>query len=374
MKKTLLTLHLYIGLAAAFFLVCVSLSGAVIAFEPELNRAFHPQLTNVVPSGLALNWDQVRAHVEAQAPGWKVIRFYFPEEPGQSTYVRLRNAATHKIRHVYVNQYTGAILGSTEDGSNWIIKVHDLHVNFLSGTVGNSIVVASTCALAVLSLSGIILWWPCKTFRFRLTDAPVRLNRDLHMSLGFWTFVVMLGFSVTGLALHYQTGKLTDLMNTPKNAVSIPGHGTAIEDMLQAAREALPGAAIPRLLLPEKKGDPVFLYMRFPEDKTPAGRSFATIDPRTGAVLSVGSSRTAPLFQTALVQWTRELHTGTILGVAGKILVVLFALVLVVLTVTGPLMWWNKSRAAANGRRILRARTIDRRALAHSADLVGKSR
>lgn len=374
MRKILLTLHLYIGLAAAFFLLCVSLSGAVIAFEPELNRTFHSDLTNVAPSGPALSWDQVRARVDAQSPGWKLIRFYFPEQPDQSTYVRLRNVATHKIRHVYVSQYTGAILGSTEDGSNWIIKVHDLHVNFLSGKVGNTIVVTSTCALAVLSLSGIILWWPRRIFRFRISDTPMRVNRDLHMSLGFWTFVVMLGFSLTGLALHYQTGKLTDLMNTPRNAVSLPGHGTSIEGMLQAAREALPGAAIPRLLLPEKKGDPVFLYMRFPEDRTPAGRSFATLDPKTGAVLSVGSSRTAPLFQTALVQWTRELHTGTLLGLAGKILVALFALALAVLTITGPLMWWNKSRAAAKGRRVLRERASQRMPVAQEMDLIGKIR
>ena len=70
----------------------------------------------------------------------------------------------------------------------------------------------------------------------------------------------------------------------------MPGHGTSIEGMLATAREALPGTEIPRLLLPEKKGDPVFIYQRFPEDKTPAGRTFTTLDPDTGAVLSVGSS------------------------------------------------------------------------------------
>lgn len=353
MKKLLFLFHFYSGLAAGFFLLCISLSGAVIAFEPELNRLFHPGLTNAPPSGAALNWDQVRTRVEVQIPGWKLVRFYFPDRPDQSAYVRLRNVVTHRIHHVYVNQYTGEVLGSTEDGNNWILKVHDLHVNFLSGKIGNTIVVASTCILMVLSLSGIVLWWPRRIYRFRLTDTPVRLNRDLHMSIGFWTFVMMFSFAITGLGLHYQTGKLANLMNQPRNAVFMPGHGTSIEGMLQSAREALPGAAIPRLLLPEKHGDPVFLYMRFPEDKTPAGRSFVTLDPRTGVVLSVGSSRTAALLQTALVQWTRELHTGTIVGLPSRILVVILALALAALSVTGPLMWWNKWRAAAKGRRAL---------------------
>jgi uncharacterized iron-regulated membrane protein len=354
MKKILLTIHLYAGLVAAFFLICISVSGAIIAFEPELNHVFHPQLTDVVPIGQPLNWDDFRARVEQQSPGWKLIRFYFSDQPDRSTYVRLRNNATHKIHHAYVNQYTGQVLGSTEDGSNWILKVHDLHVNFLSGKVGNQIVTWSTVCLLILSLSGIILWWPRKIFRFRRGTALPRFNRDLHLSVGFWSSLAMFSFAVTGLGLHYQTGKLLDLLNTPKAIKTMPGHGTSIEGMMATAREALPGAEIPRLLLPEKKGDPVFLYMRFPEDKTPAGRSFTTIDPKTGAVLSVGSSRTAPLLQTALVQWTREIHTGTLFGLPSKILVVIFALMLTVLTLTGPFIWLNKLRAAARGRRALR--------------------
>jgi uncharacterized iron-regulated membrane protein len=354
MRKLLLWIHLYVGLVAAVFLICISVSGAIIAFEPELNRVFHPQLTTVTPTGQPLNWDVFRTKVEARTPGWKLIRFYFPDEPNQSTYVRMRNTATHKIRHVYVNQYTGAILGSTEDGSNWILKVHDLHVNLLSGKVGNRIVTWSTVGLLVLSITGIIVWWPRMTFQFHRNSPLPRLNRDLHMSVGFWSSLAMFAFAITGLGLHYQTGKLLDLLNTPKAAVSIPGHGTTIEGMMQTARETLPGAAIPRLLLPEKKGDPVFMYMRFPEDKTPAGRSFTTLDPKTGAVLSVGSSRTAPLLQTALVQWTREVHTGTILGTSTKILAVIFALGLSLLALTGPLIWWIKKQAISHGKKMHR--------------------
>ncbi|MDP9049190.1 MAG: PepSY domain-containing protein [Acidobacteriota bacterium] len=353
MKKLLLNLHLYVGVAAAFFLICIGVSGAIIAFEPELNHVFHPQLTDVTPTGPSLNWDVFRARVDEQSPGWKLIRFYFPDRPDRSVYVRLRNGTTHKIHHVYVNQYTGAILGSTEDGSNWILKVHDLHVNFLSGKIGNQIVTWSTVGLLILSISGIFLWWPRRIFRTRRGTALPRFNRDLHLTVGFWSSIAMFAFAVTGLSLHYQTGKLLGLLNTPTAAVSMPGHGTTIEGMMATAREALPGADIPRLLLSEKNGDPVFLYMRFPEDKTPAGRSFTTIDPKTGAVLSVGSSRTAPLMQTALVQWTREIHTGTLLGLPSKILAVCFALLLTVLAITGPLMWINKLRSAARGRKAL---------------------
>jgi uncharacterized iron-regulated membrane protein len=170
--------------------------------------------------------------------------------------------------------------------------------------------------------------------------------------VGFWSSLAMFLFAITGLSLHYQTGKLLDLLNNPSTARSLPGHGTSIDGILQTGHETLPGTTIPRLLLSEKPGDPIFLYQRFPEDKTPAGRSFTTLDPKTGAVLSVGSTRDMPLAQTALVQWTREIHTGTLLGLPSQILASFFSLMLTVLAVTGPLIWWTKRSAAAKGRAV----------------------
>jgi uncharacterized iron-regulated membrane protein len=351
MKKLLLYLHLYVGLTAAAFLIILSISGAIIAFEGELNRAFHPELTIVQPTGPTLNWDLFRTRVEQQSPGWKLIRIYFPDAPNRSTYVRLRNTATKKARHIYVNQYTGQVLGSTEDGSNWIIKVHDLHVNLMSAKFGNWFVTAATFGLLLLSLSGIVLWWPRRIFRIQKASPASRLNRELHYAVGFWSSLAMFLFAITGLSLHYQTGKLLDLLNKPSAARSMPGHGTSLEGMLQSAHEALPGAEIPRLLLSEKPGDPIFLYQRFPEDKTPAGRSFTTLDPKSGAVLSFGSSRDMPVAQLALVQWTREIHTGTVFGRPTQILASFFSLMLAVLATTGPLIWWNKRQAATKGRK-----------------------
>jgi uncharacterized iron-regulated membrane protein len=364
MKRLIFNLHLLIGLCSAIVLLVLSLSGAVIAFEPELNRIMHPQLTQVTATGPRLSWDTVKQRVEQQAPGWKLNRFYFPDAPNDSTYVRMRSVKTHRIRQVYVNQYTGQILGSTEDGPNLLIRIHDLHVNFLTGNLtghpGNIVVMAGTWSLLALSITGLILWFPRKVLHFRWSSPAPRLNRDLHMSLGFWSSAAMFAFALTGLGLHYQTGKLVDLLNRSGGAVSIPGHGTSIEAMMETAREALPGAVIPRLLLPEKAGDPVFFYMRFPEDKTPAGRSFVTLNARTGDVLSIGSSRTAPVLESALVQYTREIHTGTLFGLPTRILAALLAFSLSILTLTGPLIWITKQRARLRGRRALaKARTAE---------------
>ena len=63
-----------------------------------------------------------------------------------------------------------------------------------------------------------------------------------------------------------------------------------------------------------------------------------------------------PWMQTALVQYTREIHTGTLFGMPTKIIAALFALMLTVLAITGPTIWVTRLRAAAKGRRALRER------------------
>lgn len=364
MKKLIFNLHMFAGLGAAVILILLSLSGAVIAFEPELNRTLHPGLTRVAVTGPVMNWDAVKASVEQQLPGWKLTRFYFPDRPDWSTYSRIRNSKTHAVRQIYVNQYTGKVLGSTEDGPDLLIRIHDLHVNLLTGKIksrpGSILVMAGTWALLLLSITGLFLWFPRRIFRFRTSSPAPRLNRDLHLTLGFWSSLAMFAFALTGIGLHYQTGKLLDLLNRPENAASAPGHGPSIEGILQSGREALPGAATERLLLSEKKGDPVFLYLRFPEDKTPAGRSFVTLDPATGRVLSVGNSRTFPAAQSALVQYTREIHTGTLFGMPTRILAALFGFSLSILAITGPLIWWNKLRARRHGQRVAAQRLQQR--------------
>ena len=366
MKKLLFNVHMVLGLASALVLLLVGLSGTIIAFEPELNRVLHPALTNVPVTGPVMNWDAVKASVEQQAPGWKLNRFYFADAPSHSTYARLREIKTKRTRQIYINQYTGRILGSTEDGPDLLIKIHDLHVNFLTGNLpgrpGSAVVMAGTYCLLVLSITGLLVWFPRRIFFFTATTNNIKRNRDLHMVVGFWSSLAMFAFALTGIGLHYQTGKLLTLLNDHSDTVHVQTHGNTIEGMMQTAREALPGTEIPRILLSEKKGDPVFIYQRFPEDHTPAGRSFTTLDPLTGSVLSVGSARKFPPMQSALVQYTREIHTGTIFGLPTRILAAVFGFALAVLALTGPLVYLNKWQARRKGQRLAYSRAAVRNA------------
>ena len=89
---------------------------------------------------------------------------------------------------------------------------------------------------------------------------------------------------------------------------------------------------------------PAFVALRYPEDKTPGGRSRVFIDRYRGTVLRATNTRTAET-GTRLMNLQRPLHTGDIFGAASRIVWFLAALVLVPQAVTGIMMWWN-GRAA----------------------------
>ena len=91
---------------------------------------------------------------------------------------------------------------------------------------------------------------------------------------------------------------------------------------------------------------PVSVAMRFPEDRTPGGRSRVLVNRFNGELLGTVSTRDAAL-GTRLDNLKRSLHTGDVLGMPTEAL--WFAAMLVMLSqiVTGALMWWN----ARKGRR-----------------------
>ena len=320
MKRTFLFAHRLTGLCAAAFLIALGLIGSVIAFENDRNPTLNPQILRVTPRGQPLAWEVIRRGVEAQEQQWRVQRIYTPAAESDPTYVRLISRSSAVTREIYVDQYSGRILGRKELANQLIWKIHELHINLGAGVAESQFVFGASIALLLLAVSGLYLWWPRRIFHFRAGPQFSRTNYDLHRALGFWSSVAMALFAITGINLHLQTsGGLFAMMDCKATPVDLPGHAVTADAMLQSAAEALPGARLMRISFWGGKR-PTLVQMRFPEDKTPAGRSAVTLDPKSGRVLTVVSSRTAPLLYTALVEWYCELHTGVLFGRPSQVL------------------------------------------------------
>jgi len=137
----------------------------------------------------------------------------------------------------------------------------------------------------------------------------------------------------------------------PKLQVEAKPDGKSItpdEAMAIAAKE-IPGATPSFLIVPRGK-QPYRISSRFPEDRTPGGRTRLVIDPYSGKVLFKMDSRTGP-GGYRLVNLNRAIHTGDIFGLASKTVMSLASLIMALQLVTGVVMWWKRRTANRKARR-----------------------
>jgi uncharacterized iron-regulated membrane protein len=354
--------HLCAGLAAAPLLLALGLTGSFLVFEYPLDHLFHPDLAYVQPAPEPLPLDALLASVRSTYPTAKILTFALsPSSPAPdlaySAQVQLPQRADPST--VFVNQYTGRVLGKI-DGMSFATAVHEFHTDMLLGDRGAFIMMLIASLLILLSLSGIVLWWPRKILTVRWTASGRRINFDLHNAIGFYSFVFLLLFGVTGVVVHWQSKWLPMANNAlhlpdaePDLTIAPPGpsaRAILLEATAALARLAIPEARLTQINMPGTRG--VYrAWLKYPEDGTPLGRSFVLVNAYSGAVVYTRNARTVGVPTRFFREWNREVHTGDLLGWPTRILACLTSLMLSVLAVTGPLFWWRRPRALQASKR-----------------------
>jgi len=354
MRKVLLQVHLWTGLVAAVFLLLLGVSGAIIAFENELDRSLNRKLSYVQPQSQPLTLEAITQKLLANYPGsgTKIDGFELPQRPDLSMFVGLTDASGKQIG-LAVDPYSGEVLGDAAQANHFVSKVHQFHTHLLAGEVGKQIAGWSGVFLLLLSITGIVLWWRAKVFRLPRSGSGVRFNFELHNTVGLLSSVFLFVFAWTAICIHWERpiGRLAQQMSPAPaarpTAPAIPVAGTAplsADRLVEIARNTLPDAKVVFLQMPSRPKQPASLALKFPEDRTPLGRTRMTIDAYTGRVLRVQSSREMSSPMKYAQMWNREIHTGDILNLPTRILAAFFSLMLPVLAITGPLIWWNRRR------------------------------
>jgi uncharacterized iron-regulated membrane protein len=176
---------------------------------------------------------------------------------------------------------------------------------------------------------------------------------DIHNSTGILTLAFLLVLCATGVVIGFEGAstrlfyKVTGSQPAPRPNLHVPvPRGSAAQigpdSAFAIARAALPGALPFETDVPARD-EAYFVRVRFPEDRTPGGRSQVVIDSYTGHVIFAQGSRSAPP-GARLVTANRAIHTGDIFGLPGKAIVSLASLAAVVQVITGLLMWLRRSQ------------------------------
>jgi uncharacterized iron-regulated membrane protein len=208
--------------------------------------------------------------------------------------------------------------------------------------------------LALLSVSGLVLWWRTRIFTVRKGATGRRLLFDLHNTLGGYAWAVLFLLGLTGAMTHWESLTASALvgpegrMRSPKtNPGCTPGASQLSPATLLDKASAFAPEARATILMLQAPAAPARVQLKYPEDHTPVGRTIVYLDRCSGAVLDATLTRQASTGYKVATMWTREIHTGDLFGWPTRVIVVAASLVLPLMAITGPWLWIARRRRRA---------------------------
>jgi uncharacterized iron-regulated membrane protein len=356
-RSALLVFHRWLALIIGVLLILIAVSGAGTVFE---GRIAESNAVHVVPGGQVMSLDVLAARSIAAAGGGQVAAISIGRAPSEAFGFEVDRDTVEN--DLMINPYTGAVLGRAPPPTRLILiatRLHQFHTSLLAGSTGRLVVGFVTIGALILVLSGLFLWWREKLWRIQWSASWKRIAFDLHHTFGAAAAIVLLIITGTGVWIGFpnQVNPMvlrlnrTALPNGQPKAPPPDSGATPVsfDSLVESAHSAVPGAPVLLLLVPPT--GPVTVFLRYPEDHTPGGRSRVYLDRYRGTVLRATNTRTAEP-GTKLMNLERSLHTGDVLGGLTQVIWFLASLVLASQAVTGIMMWWN-GRA---GRKAVRAR------------------
>lgn len=334
-------LHRISGVAAGLLLLILGVSGSVMAFSGEIDCLLHPSLFKVVPEGQPLSLSQLASSATSALHAGESIDTCLPSTRADASYSFTIFGAHHRVsRQIFVNQYTGRVLGSLST-VRFTSIMRALHS--IAGVAG-----CSSIILVFLVLSGLYIWWPRKRIKVgRFRNAS--LSFDLHNSIGLFASLFLFVFAVTGTYIVLGPPSYAITSRRVMQSASAPQAGLkpiSLDLVVKAAKDTLPGATVLWIVFPRQPRKGYLVKMKFPEDRSDNGSSIVWIDQFSGKVLTVADSRAVPV-ENKLQTVSRVIHTGAVLGNGGRAFAAFMSLILVLQTVTGLHMWRYRRRRRA---------------------------
>jgi uncharacterized iron-regulated membrane protein len=336
-------LHQWVGLAAGLFLIVIAVSGSALVFENDIDRALNPSTSFVTPGAQPLPVETLLARVQAAFPKDRIGGISVPDKPNRAYELSAGRQS------VMIDPYTGTILGARDRQQSFARWVHLLHTRLALDKLGEAMVGWFSVAMLGLAITGLVLWWPRKILTVGGAAPWKRTNFNLHNVLGFYSSLVMLFITLSGVLIAFEntTDPLVRRLNpaaaetpTPQSTPVAGGKRLSIDEAIAIAEQALPGAFSASIGIPNGPKAAFRILKKFPEDRTPAGRSRVYVDQFSGKVLLVENTRTAPL-GTRILNLKRSAHTGDIFGAPTQALYFIVSLGIALQAITGALIWFN---------------------------------
>ncbi|HMD49256.1 MAG TPA: PepSY-associated TM helix domain-containing protein, partial [Bryobacteraceae bacterium] len=206
LRKALFQVHLWTGLSLGLYVLVISITGSAIVFRNELYNALWPGPRMVAISGPPLTHDQLRDAARRAYPRYKVSWIWDTTRRHQASNQAVEiwmDRGGHRKERLF-DPYTGQDLGESRPYSiQFLAWLADLHINLLAGKMGRMVNGVGAIFIAIISITGAVIWWPgVRTWRRGLAIQPASnwklFNWELHSVVGFWMLPVVFVFGLVG--------------------------------------------------------------------------------------------------------------------------------------------------------------------------------
>lgn len=360
-RKLINDIHLWLGLGSGIILFFVCLSGTLLVFEEETKALFTEEFQVDTTAGEKIPMDELHEKLKGEGDINAITLPAKADEPylfSIKTDPKQRRGSTF-----YVDPYTGNYqkeMKSSLDG--FFMTMFRLHRwMLLDIEIGRPIVGIATLIFLILSISGLILWFPKRIkwknlkpgFKIKFSANWKRINHDLHNTLGFYACIFLVIMTLTGLCWSFTwyrdagsavlgTKIFGNRGGGPKvhSALTPDTKVLSIAEILDVANSELPYNGQIRLSVPKTPKEVYTLTKNDASGFSPVITDKLVLD-RDGTVLKKELFIEKPL-NVRIAALIRPLHLGTIYGTFSKIIYFLACLIATSLPITGTLIWWNK--------------------------------
>lgn len=323
------------------------ITGAALIYKEAYWRMVYPELRIADPQLSATDHaGAIRAAVLEFGGELRSIKMPEPGVPAYHLYLEDGEAFLSLDDHGLIDRWR-----PTDRVMSFLF---DLHAHLVSGDRGEQVGGVLGLIGVLLSLTGLVLWWPTRR-RFALRNLlPTGMSRQKlvvwHRDLGLVTTPILLVLLLTGSGLvFYNTAGtlLNGLFGDPPIVASTPlksGFTAPLADAALLARveSEFPQARLTFYYPPGEGLGYNEFRLKQPCELHPNGRSFLYLDP-TGDVLQKDDACGVPAGQRAL-HAIYPLHSAKADSAIYKLVAFLGALALVVISFSGALGYMKKLR------------------------------
>lgn len=202
--------HFYASFLVIPVLLVLASTGLIYLLRFQIEPLLHADVMKVdIPADTSrLSYDQQAAALLEEYPNGRIAAVLEPDEPDRSTDFSLSTAAPgtpawedDTIREVYVNPYTGEVLGSLDPNDTISGWAKNTHKDMMLGTSGQYVKELGACWALGMAISGYYLFFKGRAARARrkVAKAAGAALRHRHATVGLFVGIGLLGLVASGL-------------------------------------------------------------------------------------------------------------------------------------------------------------------------------